>query len=49
MAYDFTFSTYKELGGSRSCCRILTITLLLTISLIIPTVALLDWLKILDH
>jgi hypothetical protein len=49
MANDFTFSTYKELGGTRSCCRILTITLLLLVSLIVPAVALLHRFDILDH
>ena len=45
--YDFHFSTQKELAGKVSCCRIITISLLLLATLFLPVAILID--KKVDH
>ncbi len=40
--YDFKFSSYEDLAGRRSICRIVTITLLIIASLFLPLALLID-------
>lgn len=47
--YKFKLSTSAELGGNPSCCRVLTITVLVLVSLALPAVALADNLGYLQH
>lgn len=47
--FKFSFSTSKDLGGNSSCCRVITIIVLVTLSLFVPVVALLNYLQVIHH
>ena len=44
--YTFKFSTYREISGRPSCCRIITITLLILTSILLPVLSLLKYLGV---
>ena len=41
--YKFKFSTEREISGRPSCCRVITITLLVVLSILLPLLSLLKY------
>jgi hypothetical protein len=47
--YNFVFSSKQDLSGRPSCCRVTTISLLLALLFLVPSLALCDHFGVFDH